>query len=120
MKGNGGDLEAGTLKETAAGEVSASAADVAGAAKKKKMNAPPRTKKTSWRPQPIDDEILKMRRCPHMFHARCLATWFLMKRYDCPVCRAAYYQTASESDDELSDREAAQATSLGIPVLPFW
>ncbi|KAK8032057.1 hypothetical protein PG990_001791 [Apiospora arundinis] len=122
----GGDLEAGTLKKeptvtTTPVAASADVAEMAEAAKKKMMNKLQKTKRTSWRPQPIDDEILKMRRCPHMFHARCLATWFLMKRYDCPVCRAAYYQTHVESDDELSGRESVvQPSTLGIPVLPFW
>ncbi|KAK8135614.1 hypothetical protein PG984_003554 [Apiospora sp. TS-2023a] len=119
----GGDLEAGTLKKKpAVKETSASAdvAEMAEAAKTKMMSKLQKPKRSSWRPQPIDDEILKMRRCPHMFHARCLATWFLMKRYDCPVCRAAYYQNSNDSEDSLSGRETVQPASLGIPVLPFW
>ncbi|KAK7966375.1 uncharacterized protein PG986_000652 [Apiospora aurea] len=121
-----GDLEAGTLKKEeerpAVKEASASidVAEMAEAAKKTMMDKLQKQKGTSWRPRPIDDEILKMRRCPHMFHARCLATWFLMKRYDCPVCRAAYYQTSNESEESLSGRESVRPASLGIPILPFW
>ncbi|KAK8035510.1 hypothetical protein PG993_010505 [Apiospora rasikravindrae] len=119
-----GDLEAGTLKQkkTPAGKEASASVDVAEmaeAAKKRMMDKLQTPRRTSWRPQPIDDEILKMRRCPHMFHARCLATWFLMKRYDCPVCRAAYYQTSNESEESLSGRESVRPASLGIPVLPF-
>ncbi|KAK7911158.1 hypothetical protein PG985_013639 [Apiospora marii] len=118
-----GDLESGTLKKKpTVKETSASddVAEMAEAAKTKVMSKLQRPKRSSWRPQPIDDEILKMRRCPHMFHARCLATWFLMKRYDCPVCRAAYYQNSNESEESLSGRETVQPATLGIPVLPFW
>lgn len=59
----------------------------------------------AWRPQPIDDEVLKMKRCQHMFHARCLATWFLRRRYDCPVCRTPYYQPVEESTERRGENE---------------
>ncbi|MBE3050510.1 hypothetical protein IMZ48_50065 [Candidatus Bathyarchaeota archaeon] len=36
-------------------------------------------------------EILKLRSCGHWFHARCLSSWFLIDRYDCPVCRKRYW-----------------------------
>ncbi|KAI1123800.1 hypothetical protein F5Y10DRAFT_45579 [Nemania abortiva] len=41
--------------------------------------------------QPEESEILKISQCGHAFHSRCLATWFLKKQYDCPMCRAKYY-----------------------------
>lgn len=39
-----------------------------------------------------DVEILKLKSCGHWFHARCLSSWFLIDRYDCPVCRKSYWQ----------------------------
>ncbi|KAI1660534.1 hypothetical protein F4813DRAFT_297110 [Daldinia decipiens] len=50
--------------------------------------------------QPIDDEVLKMKRCRHVFHAKCLATWFLRKEYRCPVCRVPYYEAEEETREE--------------------
>lgn len=38
-----------------------------------------------------DMEILKLKSCGHWFHARCLSSWFLIDRYDCPVCRKNYW-----------------------------
>ncbi|PKS05293.1 hypothetical protein jhhlp_008665 [Lomentospora prolificans] len=39
-----------------------------------------------------DAEIMKLKSCGHWFHARCLASWFLIDRYDCPVCRKTYFE----------------------------
>lgn len=39
-----------------------------------------------------DDEVLTLNSCGHAFHSRCLASWFLMERFDCPVCRVVYYE----------------------------
>ncbi|KAI0135852.1 hypothetical protein F4814DRAFT_38697 [Daldinia grandis] len=50
--------------------------------------------------QSIDDEVLKMKRCRHVFHAKCLATWFLRKEYRCPVCRVPYYEAEKETREE--------------------
>ncbi|KAF2661196.1 hypothetical protein K491DRAFT_480955 [Lophiostoma macrostomum CBS 122681] len=36
-------------------------------------------------------DVLTLRECKHAFHSSCLISWFLIKRYDCPVCRRAYY-----------------------------
>ncbi|KAI8947882.1 hypothetical protein F4801DRAFT_605001 [Xylaria longipes] len=41
--------------------------------------------------QPMDTEILRINRCGHTFHSRCLVTWFLKSKHDCPICRTAYY-----------------------------
>jgi hypothetical protein len=38
-----------------------------------------------------DDDILSLNTCGHAFHSKCLASWFLIDRYDCPMCRAVYY-----------------------------
>ncbi|KAI0007354.1 hypothetical protein F4779DRAFT_619705 [Xylariaceae sp. FL0662B] len=65
--------------------------------------------------QPIDDERLKMKRCRHVFHARCLATWFLRKQYRCPVCRTPYYQAVEEMEADIDYRLQPPP-----PVVPFW
>ncbi|KAI0835175.1 hypothetical protein F5Y06DRAFT_276889 [Hypoxylon sp. FL0890] len=64
--------------------------------------------------QPNDDEVLKMKRCTHIFHARCLATWFLRNKYECPVCRTPYYQVASV--DDLED----YSIPTTLPTVAFW
>ncbi|KAI1078685.1 hypothetical protein F5B20DRAFT_200452 [Whalleya microplaca] len=64
---------------------------------------------------PVDDEILKMKRCRHIFHARCLATWFLRKQYRCPVCRTPYYQPVEEMEPDVDYRLQPPP-----PVVPFW
>ncbi|KAI2613437.1 hypothetical protein GGR54DRAFT_643004 [Hypoxylon sp. NC1633] len=65
--------------------------------------------------QPIDDEVLKLKRCSHIFHARCLATWFLRKKYDCPVCRAPFYQVTPEM---VPDEDYRVPPTL--PTVAFW
>ncbi|KFH42118.1 hypothetical protein ACRE_071480 [Hapsidospora chrysogenum ATCC 11550] len=42
-----------------------------------------------------DNDVLTLNICRHTFHSRCLASWFLMQRYDCPVCRVVYYRRPS-------------------------
>ncbi|KAK7752157.1 hypothetical protein SLS62_005901 [Diatrype stigma] len=37
------------------------------------------------------DAVLTLRSCRHTFHKRCLASWCLRWRYDCPVCREPYH-----------------------------
>ena len=36
-------------------------------------------------------DVLTLNTCGHAFHSRCLSSWFLIYRYDCPVCRSQYY-----------------------------
>ncbi|KAI1646774.1 uncharacterized protein F4817DRAFT_339399 [Daldinia loculata] len=64
--------------------------------------------------QPIDDEVLKMKRCRHVFHAKCLATWFLRKEYRCPVCRVPYYEAEEETVEE------DYRISALLPVAVIW
>ncbi|KAI1773005.1 hypothetical protein F4818DRAFT_130489 [Hypoxylon cercidicola] len=74
------------------------------------------TQETKDQPiQPIDDEALMLKRCHHIFHARCLATWFLRKKYNCPVCRAPYYQQVEEMEPD----EDYRIPPL-LPVVAFW
>ncbi|KAL7625811.1 hypothetical protein AAE478_005034 [Parahypoxylon ruwenzoriense] len=65
--------------------------------------------------QPINDDVLKLKRCSHVFHARCLATWYLRKKYRCPVCRAPYYQL---TDRTGSGEDYRRRTTL--PSISFW
>ncbi|KAF2176046.1 hypothetical protein K469DRAFT_39086 [Zopfia rhizophila CBS 207.26] len=43
------------------------------------------------------DELLILRVCQHTFHGSCLTSWFLIERYDCPICRTIYFH---QEDDE--------------------
>ncbi|KAI1372755.1 hypothetical protein F4677DRAFT_431431 [Hypoxylon crocopeplum] len=71
--------------------------------------------KKRQRMQPVDDEVLKLKRCRHVFHARCLATWFLRKKYECPVCRTPYYQVVDDTDVEEDYRIPPT-----LPAVAFW
>ncbi|KAI8959073.1 hypothetical protein F5Y11DRAFT_17757 [Daldinia sp. FL1419] len=64
--------------------------------------------------QPIHDEVLKMKKCRHVFHAKCLATWFLRKEYRCPVCRVPYYEGEEET------REEDYRIQTLLPVAVVW
>ncbi|KAF2195684.1 hypothetical protein K469DRAFT_681958 [Zopfia rhizophila CBS 207.26] len=46
------------------------------------------------------EEILRLKICGHEFHAECLISWFLIWRYDCPICRTVYYKKADEKKKE--------------------
>lgn len=54
-----------------------------------------------------EDDIMTINTCGHSFHSKCLSSWFLIERYDCPVCRVPYYKG-------LPRRETA------LSVTPFW
>ncbi|KAH9909684.1 hypothetical protein F4778DRAFT_9309 [Xylariomycetidae sp. FL2044] len=66
--------------------------------------------------QAIHDDVLKMKKCTHIFHARCLATWFLRRKYDCPVCRTTYYQEVEAMEPDVDYREPQPP----LPVAVFW
>ncbi|KAI5461713.1 hypothetical protein BGZ63DRAFT_356807 [Mariannaea sp. PMI_226] len=40
----------------------------------------------------VDDDIMTLNSCGHSFHSKCLSSWFLIDRHDCPVCREPYYK----------------------------
>ncbi|KAK7419709.1 hypothetical protein QQZ08_010722 [Neonectria magnoliae] len=48
----------------------------------------------SIRSDAVDDDILTLNSCGHSFHCKCLSSWFLIERHDCPVCREPYYKTS--------------------------
>ncbi|KAI0471502.1 hypothetical protein GGR56DRAFT_654398 [Xylariaceae sp. FL0804] len=129
------DLEAGhgvTRPETAATTTTATTATAASegvqrppaaAAAVAVATAAPEAeeKRHSALQQPIRDEVIEMKRCRHRFHARCLATWFLRRKYDCPVCRTPYYQEpeAMEPDVDYRHQYQYQSPTVVLPV-PFW
>jgi hypothetical protein len=70
-----------------------------------------------------DDEILILKRCQHLFHARCLATWFLRRKYTCPVCRVPYYRDPRIDEEAVRERELDRDARMhvALPVYPiFW
>ncbi|KAK1702262.1 hypothetical protein BDP67DRAFT_277400 [Colletotrichum lupini] len=58
--------------------------------------------------EPSEDDILTLKNCQHAFHAKCLSSWFLIERFDCPVCRSQYWQTR--------ENRARAATAPAPPV----
>ncbi|KAK7452314.1 hypothetical protein Landi51_04202 [Colletotrichum acutatum] len=58
--------------------------------------------------EPSEDDILMLKSCQHAFHAKCLSSWFLIERFDCPVCRSQYWQTR--------ETRARAATAPAAPV----
>jgi hypothetical protein len=53
------------------------------------------------------DDILTINACGHSFHSRCLSSWFLIERHDCPVCRVQFYKGTQRRESTLH-------------VSPFW
>ncbi|QPC72080.1 hypothetical protein HYE68_002832 [Fusarium pseudograminearum] len=54
-----------------------------------------------------NDDVLTINACGHSFHSKCLSSWFLIDRYDCPVCRVPYYKGMPRHQQSLN-------------VSPFW
>ncbi|CEI42055.1 unnamed protein product [Fusarium venenatum] len=54
-----------------------------------------------------NDDVLTINACGHSFHSKCLSSWFLIDRYDCPVCRVPYYKGIPRHQQALN-------------VSPFW
>jgi hypothetical protein len=54
-----------------------------------------------------NDDILTINVCGHSFHSKCLSSWLLIDRYDCPVCRMPYYKGMPRHQQALN-------------VSPFW
>ncbi|KAI1440206.1 hypothetical protein F5Y02DRAFT_403524 [Annulohypoxylon stygium] len=69
--------------------------------------------------QPINDDVLKLNTCVHLFHGRCLVTLFMQKKYNCPICRTPYYQEAEHADE---DEDAIRFYPMPppLPILGFW
>ncbi|SPJ80206.1 uncharacterized protein FTOL_08598 [Fusarium torulosum] len=56
---------------------------------------------------PTKDDILTINACGHSFHSKCLSSWFLIERHDCPVCRVQFYKGTRRREPTLH-------------VSPFW
>ncbi|KAK7209146.1 hypothetical protein V2G26_016324 [Clonostachys chloroleuca] len=41
------------------------------------------------------DDVLTINSCGHSFHSKCLISWFLLDRNDCPICRQLFYSPPS-------------------------
>lgn len=37
-----------------------------------------------------DQDIVRILRCTHIYHARCLQKWYLQKKQFCPLCRVSF------------------------------
>ncbi|KAI6080938.1 hypothetical protein F4821DRAFT_275452 [Hypoxylon rubiginosum] len=66
--------------------------------------------------EPIEDVALMLKRCRHIFHARCLAGWFLRKKHNCPVCREKYYQVV---DQMTPDEDYRASVPPFMPIYAF-
>ncbi|KAM0822332.1 hypothetical protein ACQ4PT_071563 [Festuca glaucescens] len=51
-----------------------------------------------------EDEDTDMLPCSHLFHRRCIATWF-DRASTCPTCRRECFVRSASHEDELSDSE---------------
>lgn len=38
-----------------------------------------------------EQDVLTLNTCKHSFHAACLTSWFLLEKYNCPVCKGKYF-----------------------------
>lgn len=61
----------------------------------------------------LADDVVSLRTCQHTFHARCLTKWFMMKRYDCPVCRAVYWGAGLDEKSRMGRGTEVAAGIIG-------
>ncbi|KAF2268855.1 hypothetical protein CC78DRAFT_575839 [Lojkania enalia] len=86
--------------------------ETTGTAKVLERLPPSRTPSISEQSIAEKEGISKLEVCGHEFHAECLISWFLVRKYSCPICRAVYFAPAEEkrkSQDRL--REGTQTSS---------
>lgn len=59
-----------------------------------------------------EQDILRLKACGHEFHAQCLISWFIIRKYSCPICRAWYYGKNAElklNEEHDSDISGSQS-----------
>ncbi|KAF2115396.1 hypothetical protein BDV96DRAFT_77306 [Lophiotrema nucula] len=62
------------------------------------------------------EDILKLNVCTHEFHAECLTSWFLMRRYTCPICRAIFFDPEAEVARLEQEVEASENSPTGRDI----
>ncbi|KAL2196957.1 hypothetical protein P885DRAFT_23128, partial [Corynascus similis CBS 632.67] len=51
-----------------------------------------------------DQSLVRTLPCHHLFHAECIANWFLKHHDTCPICMAHYATGTSSREPELPRR----------------
>lgn len=59
------------------------------------------------------EEILRLIVCGHEYHMECLMSWFLVRKYSCPICRAVYFSTKTVQELAAEGEESRQGQSEG-------
>lgn len=73
-----------------------------------------------------DDTVISLKKCHHSFHSRCLTSWFLTNRYDCPICRTVFWGNGRQYDAREREQNAAGSRGPGAmmrdedPERVFW
>jgi hypothetical protein len=70
--------------------------------------APPTLSSISTFSLSENEEILRLQKCGHEFHAECLISWFVLAKWSCPICRALYYTPGVEQYREEQEPEGAR------------
>ncbi|KAK4152454.1 hypothetical protein C8A00DRAFT_16240, partial [Chaetomidium leptoderma] len=52
-----------------------------------------------------DETLVRMLPCHHLFHARCIADWFLKHHDTCPICKAHYTTISATSSSNFCQGE---------------
>lgn len=52
-----------------------------------------------------NEEILRLNVCGHEYHHGCLLSWFMVRKYSCPICRAVYYQSKKPEESAAANEE---------------
>ncbi|CAI6096785.1 unnamed protein product [Clonostachys chloroleuca] len=62
------------------------------------------------------DDVLTINSCGHSFHSKCLISWFLLDRNDCPICRQLFYSPPSIPSRVLLRVSPPRSQSTGMWV----